>query len=300
MADLFPKRYIATVNGILTGGIYLGGSLASLSIILDSNIGWRYTLYVVGFTCTLLALSIGAFIPEPRESQPEKENSSTDSFKVSDFVEAAGEVVESKDAKLLLLAAALRYSAGFTIGVWKAPFVFDKFPGSEALFAGSNAAIMAGGGIASSLLGGYISDYIAGKAEKNKARARMWVPAIGSIIAAPLWAGFIMSDDPAIAASYLLVEYLAAECWIGATVVGLYNSVPENRRGTAQGIFSTLTAVGSVAPIVIGGLMAGDIGGAPIPLNSLLVYCVSGAYLLSGVLFTIFATSKEKVKTESL
>ena len=256
-------------------------------------------MYFVGFICVLLALSIGAFIPEPRQSLP-SESAQNTGFKVSEFVDAAREVVESKDAKILLVATGLRYAAGFTIGVWKAPFVFEKFPGSEALFAGSNAAIMAGGGLASSLIGGYISDYIAGKAEKNKARARMWVPAVGSILAAPLWAGFIMADDPAVAASYLLAEYLAAECWIGATVVGLYNSVPENRRGTAQGIFSTLTAVGSVAPILIGTLIAGDIGGSPIPLNTLLVYFVSGAYILSGILFTIFATANEKVKTESV
>lgn len=253
----------------------------------------------MGFICVLLALSIAAFIPEPRQTPP-SESAQSNGFQVSEFVDAAREVVESKDAKVLLLATGLRYAAGFTIGVWKAPFVFEKFPGSEALFAGSNAAIMAGGGLASSLLGGYLSDYIAGRAETNKARARMWVPAVGSILAAPLWAGFIMAEEPAVAASYLLAEYLAAECWIGATVVGLYNSVPDNRRGTAQGIFSTLTAVGSVAPLLIGTLMAGDVSGSQIPLNALLVGFVSGAYVLSGILFTVFATAKEKVKTESV
>lgn len=47
-------------------GIYLGGGLASLSIILDGNIGWRNTLLVIGgFGFVALGACL-AFIKEPR------------------------------------------------------------------------------------------------------------------------------------------------------------------------------------------------------------------------------------------
>ena len=58
--------------------------------------------------------------------------------------------------------------------------------------------------------------------------------AIGSLLAAPLWAAFILSKDPAIAALCLLGEYLTAECWFGPTLASLFQVVPRDRRGTAQ------------------------------------------------------------------
>lgn len=125
--------------------------------------------------------------------------------------------------------------------MWKAPFVFEKFPGADSMFASSNALIVAGGGLASSLLGGYLSDLLAQRS-KSDSSVRLWVPAIGSLLAAPLWLGFIYSDSPQTSAAFLLAEYLAAECWVGPTLAGLYSAVPEKRRGTAQGVFSFLTA----------------------------------------------------------
>ena len=46
------------------------------------------------------------------------------------------EVFNNKEAALLLSAATIRFCAGFTIGIWKAPFVFAKFPNEIAEFAG--------------------------------------------------------------------------------------------------------------------------------------------------------------------
>lgn len=54
-------------------------------------------------------------------------------------VESIKVVFSFEEARYIFVAATLRYGAGFCIGVWKAPFIFEKFPGSENLFAGSNA-----------------------------------------------------------------------------------------------------------------------------------------------------------------
>ena len=64
--------------------------------------------------------------------------------------------------------------------------------------------------------------------------------AIGSLLAAPLWAAFILSKDPAIAALCLLGEYLTAECWFGPTLASLFQVVPRDRRGTAQVVKSDI------------------------------------------------------------
>ena len=75
---------------------------------------------------------------------------------------------------------------------------------------------------------------------------------IGSLVAAPLWTLFILTDSVSLSAVFLFAEYIFAECWFGPTLATLFNIVPANRRGTAQGLFSILTAAGNVAPVIIG------------------------------------------------
>lgn len=69
IADIFPKTLIAQANGLITSGIYLGGAFASLSIILDSNIGWRNTILVIGGIGALAFAAIATFVFEPRSAE---------------------------------------------------------------------------------------------------------------------------------------------------------------------------------------------------------------------------------------
>merc|ERR1711907_637521 len=181
---------------------------------------------------------------------------------VSSVIRNIHTVFQSEEARYIFLAATLRYAAGFCIGVWKAPFIFEKFPGSENVFAGTNAIVVSVGGLLSSILGGYISDVLTkpGSNGENSGLARSWVPAIGSLLAVPAWILFIKAPTPELSIIYLFFEYIFAECWFGPTLAALFNAVPNDRRGTAQGMFSVLTAVGNFAPILIGALVGGALG----------------------------------------
>ncbi len=44
ISDLFPPEKRSTANGIYAFGVYVGGGLASLSTVLNSQFGWRVTL----------------------------------------------------------------------------------------------------------------------------------------------------------------------------------------------------------------------------------------------------------------
>ena len=347
IADIFPKDLVGRMNGILSGGVYLGGGLASLSILLDNSIGWRSTITVIGLVGMSIA-AIGTFvIKEPRDttststmvmSSSTTKPLSSSSFALPDmdtfsrsisiWLTSVREILLNKESTLLLLAAMARFGAGFTIGIWKAPFVFDKFPADVSLFAGSNAAIVSIGGLLSSVAGGYISDYISktrtvsdsssnntdGTVTVRPPIARVWVAAIGSLLAAPTWAGFILAQSPVEASAWLLAEYLVAECWIGPTLAALFESVGSDRRGTAQGVFSLTTAAGNLMPLVVGALTsrvvlasggsssgAGGISSDHLTawgfsgltsgssLGDVLLYTVSGLYLLSAGLFAAAA-----------
>ena len=66
LSDLFPKSMIGTVNGIFSGGVYLGGALASLSILLDNAYGWRSTLNTIGLIGVGAAMLCLTIIKDPR------------------------------------------------------------------------------------------------------------------------------------------------------------------------------------------------------------------------------------------
>ena len=69
LADIFPKSMVGAVNGIFTSGIYFGGSLASLSILLDSKVGWRDTLNTVGGLGAVVSALALVGIVEPRKKK---------------------------------------------------------------------------------------------------------------------------------------------------------------------------------------------------------------------------------------
>ena len=303
LADIFPKSMVGAVNGIFTSGIYFGGSLASLSILLDSKVGWRETLNTIGSLGAVVSALAFVGIVEPRQKNGENtsendisknneigqlkvpgEEDISDANNLYVIIDSLKEILKSDEAKCLYLATFFRFCAGFSIGIWKAPFIFDKFPGNEALFASANAFIIAIAGVLSSLIGGYISDAIANpKDNSQRPYARAWVPAIGSLLAAPLWIAFVSANDPIEAASFLLLEYLVAECWFGPTLAALFVVVPKDKRGLSQGLFSFLTAIGNIAPVVVGALAGGIFGS--FELQDVLLYSVSASYIICGLLF---------------
>lgn len=160
LSEIFPKKIIGSINGIFSSGVYLGGGLASLSIILDSSIGWRNTLFFIGGLGVVISGMCYFLVAEPRAvTRKENEmNSMMTSAAAGDVItqpapEAAAqsvtdivsgaitslkEVLESNEARLLFFASVLRFCAGFSIAIWKAPFVFAKFPDNASSFAGKN------------------------------------------------------------------------------------------------------------------------------------------------------------------
>ena len=122
--------------------------MASLSIILDGIVGWRTTLLIIGGVGIVAAFLCLFLVTDPRSSphiqaikqatenkselvgQPVSEKKPF-SFDADAALLALQQVLQSRDAQLLFAASALRFCAGFSIAIWKAPFVFAKFPGSE-------------------------------------------------------------------------------------------------------------------------------------------------------------------------
>ena len=192
----------------------------------------------------------------------------------------------STQVRWLLFGSALRFCAGFTIAVWVVPFYRGRFPteiGTQ--FALLKAGVNGVGGAISAGGGGLLTDTLAAK----DARAEQWVPALGSLLAVPLWAATLNADSLTISLGYLFAEYLFAECWFGPTVATLQRVAPPDAQGLAQGAFNGLTLVGNLAPLAIGVLVARDFNGAPLELPTLLQYSVGALYVGSAAAFVVAA-----------
>ena len=85
------------------------------------------------------------------------------------------------------------------------------------------------------------------------------------------------------AMAWLAASYLGAEVWFGPTISVLQSSVPADRGGTAQGIFTLTGAIANLAPAVLGGVLG--MGGG-FELGGLLEWAVVVFYVGSAGFFS--------------
>lgn len=296
--DSVPSSRAAFANSLYGGGIYLGGSLASLSILLDNSLGWRGALGsigIYGLVCALLSVLVLPADPKTvanegtaRTTAGKSEVSKSESTSVVDDAKA---VLSTPRVRWLFLASFTRFCSGLCIGVWGAPYFRSAFPDDATTYAVVNAFIVGLCGVTSGILGGVLSDKAAEVAsergiEENK--GRLAVPIIGSLLAVPSWWLAVNSSTFDLSMAWLAVEYLVAECWFGSAVAVLQSSVGKGRGGTAQGMFTLTGAVGNLAPSLLGvfyGQATSRGVENQVALSNLLGVAVCAGYLISAVCF---------------
>ena len=274
----FPPDKLATASSRYAAAVSAGGALAAVSTRLDDAIGWRGAFAVAGASSLVVALIAFLLLPaEIGPPVPQTKNTEEGGF---------GGVFASKAAVALLAATAVRFAAGFTIGVWAIPCLRASFAGNDV---GSGYALVVGVfGFVSALLGGAAADGLAARAPpERRDAARALVPAAGSLVAAPLWVLALQAPSYGIAIALLAAEFLVAECWIGPTTALLQQAVPAASRGAAQGCFTALTLVGGLAPLAVGAAVDRSDGG--LELVPAVAAAVAAAYVVSSLLFLVAA-----------
>ena len=274
----FPPDKLATASSRYAAAVSAGGALAAVSTRLDDAVGWRGAFLVAGASSLVVALIAFLLLPaEIGPPVPQTKNTEEGGF---------GGVFASKAAVALLAATAVRFAAGFTIGVWAIPCLRASFAGNDV---GSGYALVVGVfGFVSALLGGAAADGLAARAPpERREAAQALVPAAGSLVAAPLWVLALRAPSYGIAIALLAAEFLVAECWIGPTTALLQQAVPAASRGAAQGCFTALTLVGGLAPLAVGAAVDRSDGG--LELVPAVAAAVAAAYVVSSLLFLVAA-----------
>jgi MFS family permease len=71
IAAYFPMAERGAANGVYSCGIYIGGGLASLSILIARSAGWRMACVIVGGIGIAIGILLLCTVKEPKESSPD-------------------------------------------------------------------------------------------------------------------------------------------------------------------------------------------------------------------------------------
>ena len=326
IAEKVPTDRISLATSIYGTGVGFGGALASLSILLDNQIGWSQTMMVIGLVGVMCSILVAAVLPNDDSKSDDGDTDAAmdvdiKSFMESDeannsvrsfsFLDDISEAISTDRAKWILVGSFLRFSSGLCIGVWSAPFFRMAFPDNASQYAVAQAFIKAVPTTISGLAGGAAADYLSsrlkadnekggGKGNEDFGGIKLWVPVVGSLLAAPTWYLAIHSTDSfQTAMVWLSLEYLVAECWFGPMISTLLATVPTKIRGTSQGLFTLTGAVANLSPTFLGYLygQASSSASTSELLPVLLTTGVCFGYIASAFCYAMAAQSPPEIAT---
>ena len=301
------SHWRATATSLYSSGIYLGGALASLTVMLSRALGWRVASLIVGASCVPPALVLALVLQEPaRPTAPAVPEASlstasaalsapaiptapagkSPAAEVAPAAEATGyrAVLAVPSVCLLLAASAARFFAGFAIGAWTAPFYRLYFPSHAASFSLLNAVVVSGAGSLSVISGGWLSDRACRMGTPHRAAL---IPAVGSLLAIPFWLVAMQASNFYVSMASLFAAYVCAECWYGVTISMMQAGLPPSVWGTAQGMLNMVQIVGNASPVLIGALLR---RGAS--LRTLATVVTPASYVVCALLFWLASRSR--------
>jgi MFS family permease len=201
------------------GGIFLGFLVSSF---VAEAYGWRAAFFVVGLPGVVLAVILKLTLREPPRGFSEKV---TVSGERPPFGEAVATLWRRRSFRHLSLAAALHAFVGYGVGSFVPAFLIRSHGMTVSEVGLALSMISATGIMGGIYLGGYLSDHYA-KARKD-ARFYMWVPALSTVLAIPIYLGaFLLPSKTLVLALYLPAAllgymYLGPSFTMTQSLVGL-------------------------------------------------------------------------------
>jgi MFS family permease len=229
LSDYFPPRLRATVQGIYSSGIAIGGGLAFfLGGWIGQTHGWRSAFYFLGFPGLALAVIV-FFLREPARGR----------------METAAVRYGREDWKILFRSVPLRYLyAGYAlfglaannIGVWVTNF-FIRVHEMSLVDIGTFAGILSVAvGMPVMILGGYVSDRFRQRGKGGRMAFTAWA-ALASV---PLWLGLLFSSHMGALLFVSALLYGLALIWVAPATADLHEIAGPHLRGLGIGIFFSM------------------------------------------------------------
>ncbi|CAM9202297.1 unnamed protein product, partial [Sphacelaria rigidula] len=230
IADYFPAESLAQANGVYAFGVYVGGGLSSLSIAMAEGVGWRMSAFIVAGYGLILSVFVRLSVREPMRTSSgvgTRAEEGSDAQKDFTIMESFRIIFTDKLIVLLIIGGMVRYMAGYAIASYLPDFYSEIYPDDNTVYSYLNASVVSVGGALSSYLGGLFADRWE---QAGESRARMYIPAIGALLAIPTFLGVILVPSFYGSMFFLFLEYLVAECWFGPAISVLQKALPPRVR----------------------------------------------------------------------
>lgn len=229
LSDYFPPRLRATVQGIYSSGIAIGGGLAFLlGGWIGETHGWRTAFYLLGFPGIALA-AVVFFLREPARGGTE---TATVRYGREDWMI----LFRSRSLRYLYAGYALLGLAANNIGVWVTNFFIRVHQMSLTEIGIFGAILSVAVGTPAMILGGYVSDRFRQRGKGGRMAFTAWA-ALASV---PLWLGMLFSNHMGALLAVSALLYGLALIWVAPATADLHEIAGPHLRGLGIGIFFSM------------------------------------------------------------
>jgi len=253
IADYFPPEKRASALSIHSLGIpigTLGGTV--LGGLIAEHFGWRAAFLMVGAPGLLLALLFRATVREPpRGGQDSAAVAARIAASEAPGLIAGGAQLFRRPTFLAICIGMALANFGLQgIGIFKAAFVLRRFDVGLAEVGLVLGVVTGVGAALGTVVGGFLSDRIS----RRDRRWYAWVPALGLLATAPLYALALSQPTWHSTAVALLLPGLSSLVFVAPTLATVQNLAEPRMRATANAL---LTLFGASFGLALGPVVAG-------------------------------------------
>jgi MFS family permease len=249
ISDYYEPATRTSALSVYSCGTSIGYLMAAmLGGYVAQRAGWRAACFVVGGPGIVIALLIKAFVREPTRGYSDASHGKHDlstmaaaaetpqpfslRADVSELIAVANSMARDGPLRHMVLGVTLGGFGAYGLYAFLAPYfsrVFALGYATVGVIAGLSGGVAVGLGI---LVGGFVADVLS----RRDARWYALVPAIGTMIAVPLFLLAMLQTDWRIATGVLSLAGFFQYASLGPTFGVIQNAVGRHRRATATAL----------------------------------------------------------------
>jgi predicted MFS family arabinose efflux permease len=277
-----PTRSLAT--GIHMGGVMLGQSLGFIGGWMAEEHSWNFAFSIFGIIG--IAYSV-LLLFTLRDAPPVQQLAGDVKPSRVSFRAAVVNLFSRRAYFMALLYWSLLGVVGWMVVAWLPTYYKEHFNLSQSMAGVYATGYFHAASLAGVLIGGFLADYWS----RTNPRARILVPLLGLLVAAP--AIFVASSTGLLfVAVVCFMTYAMTRCFTDANMMPILCLITDSRyRATGYGVLNMFSAIVGGIGIYAGGALRD----ADVNLSSLFRIAALLLLVCAAVLFTI-----RKVKAEEL
>lgn len=259
IAEMTPREQRGKALGFYSMGVPIGSLLGMLAGgLLAQHYGWRIAFLTVGAPGVLLAVISFFTLKDPRQKRPAPAKGD-----IPTLAETARELVTKKSFWWLAIGTALTSFVGYAHQSFLGSFFLRNHADGLAdlvALTGAQGSLAFLGIVLGLILGifGAVGTWFGGvwadRLGSKDARGYTLVPAIGTLIACPLYAVAFMHPSAAVALVVLIIPTIFKNLWFGPVFAAVQGLVHTRSRSMATAILLLILNAGGLGlgPLCLG------------------------------------------------